>query len=59
MLGASPAQALGAPVYDIHAYWGDTNLPPGGEGQFVVAARNLGEVAGSEDLIIEDELPPG
>jgi hypothetical protein len=58
-VGGSPAQALAGPLFDIHGYWGDTNLPPGGEGQFVVQARNLGDSAGFGDLSVTDELPAG
>jgi hypothetical protein len=54
-----PSQALAGPLYDIHTHWADTNLPPGGEGLFVVQARNLGDAVGSEDLVIEDKLPAG
>jgi hypothetical protein len=56
---ALPAQALAGPLYDVHAYWADTNLPPGGEGQFVIQGRNIGDAAGSEDIVIEDQLPAG
>jgi hypothetical protein len=56
---ACPSQAFASPLYDVHAHWADTNLPPGGEAQFVVQARNLGDAVGGEDLVIEDKLPAG
>jgi hypothetical protein len=59
---ALSAKALAAPLgplYDVHAHWADANLPPGGEGQFIVQARNLGDAVGGEDLVIEDKLPAG
>jgi hypothetical protein len=59
LLAASPPQVLAGPLYDIHAHWADTNLPPGGEGLFIVEARNLGDAAGGEDLSIVDQLPAG
>lgn len=59
-LGASTATAtpLG-PLYDIKATWGNTNLPPGGEGQFTVQARVLNGEAPSEFVQISDQLPEG
>jgi hypothetical protein len=57
--GAGPADAASGPLYAIKSIWGNTNLPPGGEGQFVVQARNIGDAVGSEDLTITDELPAG
>jgi hypothetical protein len=59
ILGGAPAQAIAGPVYDVHAGWAETVLPPGGEGQFMIQARNIGDAAGSEALTITDELPPG
>ena len=55
-LGSAPARAAG-PLYDIKATWGDTNLPPGGEGQFVIQARNIGDATGNAPLTITDQLP--
>jgi hypothetical protein len=60
--GVSSAAAATGPVYNLKATWGDTNLPPGGEGQFTVQVRNLGDAASSEEgppLIVRDELPEG
>jgi len=54
-----PAHAIAGPLYDVHAHWADTNLPPGGGGLFVVQARNLGDAVGGEDIVIEDKLPAG
>jgi hypothetical protein len=67
LLGAAllVAMLVGAPSasastsYDVKATWGDTNLPPGGEGQFTVQGRNIGTEAGSGDMTIVDELPAG
>jgi hypothetical protein len=59
ILGGAPAQAIAGPLYDIHAYWGETVLPPGGEGEFTIQARNIGDAVGSEALTITDELPAG
>jgi hypothetical protein len=60
-IGSAAAAPLG-PIYDIKATWGNTNLPPGGVGQFTVQARNLGDEASSasgDPLQITDELPAG
>lgn len=54
----SSAAAATGPLYDIKALWGDTNLTPGGEGQFTLQARNIGDASGSEALTITDQLPP-
>jgi uncharacterized repeat protein (TIGR01451 family) len=56
-VGSSSASA--GPLYDVKATWADTNLPPGGDGIFKVQVRNLGDTAGSEDLIVTDQLPDG
>jgi uncharacterized repeat protein (TIGR01451 family) len=47
-----------APRYNVKATWGDTNLTPGGEGQFTIQARNLGDATGNAPLTITDQLPP-
>lgn len=47
-----------APRYLIKATWGDTNLPPGGQGQFVLQARNVGDATSEIPLTITDLLPP-
>jgi hypothetical protein len=57
LLASSPASAA-SPRYDIKATWGDTNLVPGGEGQFTIQARNIGDATGSAPLTIVDQLPP-
>jgi len=62
VLGAGSAQAAIGPRYDIKATWGNTTLPPGGEGQFTVQARNIGDEAGAgggPPLVLTDELPAG
>ena len=62
VLGAA-STAAAKPVYDIKATWGDTNLAPGGVGQFQIVARNLSEqtaiAKSSEKLTIADTLPAG
>ncbi len=58
---AVPAQAVVGPLWDVRASWGDTNLPPGGEGQFEVRVRNVGDAPSSfaQSLVVEDKLPAG
>lgn len=56
---ATASQAAAAPAFDVKAVWGDTHLPPGGKGQFVIQPRNVSTEEGSADLFIKDELPPG
>lgn len=56
---AAPAQAAVGPLYDIRTTWGDSNLPPGGEGQFTLQVRNVGEEAKEEALTITAQLPAG
>ncbi len=58
---AVPAQAVVGPLWDVRASWGDTNLPPGGEGQFEVRVRNVGDAPSSfaQPLVVEDRLPAG
>ena len=56
--GASSARAA-APVYSIKATWGDTNLPPGGEGQFTLMVRNTGDADGAGLMTVTDQLPEG
>ncbi len=64
LLGGS-AQAAAAPLYQVKASWGDTNLTPGdgnlltAEGQFVIQVRNIGDEVGAEDLTIVEKLPSG
>jgi hypothetical protein len=57
LCGGVTAQASTGPLYDIKATWGDTNLPPGGEGQFTIQARNIGDATGGAPLTITDQLP--
>jgi hypothetical protein len=59
MLIIVPAQAAAAPVYTIKATWGDSVLQRGGQGEFILAARNVGTSGGSGPLTIRDELPAG
>ena len=59
-LFAFGAAATQAATFDtVKATWGDTNLPPGGEGQFTVQARNIGSEDFAPGLTITDELPAG
>jgi hypothetical protein len=58
-LAAAAPPAAAAPLYDIKATWGDTNLPPGNEGQFSIEVRNIGTQDGDGALVIEDQLPVG
>jgi hypothetical protein len=58
-LGVASARAASGPVYDVRASWGDTNLPPGGQGQgqFQLQVRNVGDAVEEKDLLVEDHLP--
>jgi hypothetical protein len=53
---ASWADSPGA-LYDVKATWGDTNLPPGGEGRFLIQVRNIGDLDGAGPLVITDSFP--
>jgi uncharacterized repeat protein (TIGR01451 family) len=58
--GASPASATAKPALAVKAVWGDTHLPPGGEGQFTLMVRNAGDATASgEDVTVTDQLPAG
>jgi hypothetical protein len=61
---AFPAGAAAAPVWDVKATWGDTNLPGSTNpfarfGQFTVQVQNVGDELVEEDLTITDQLPAG
>jgi hypothetical protein len=56
LTGAAQAEAAS---YDVKAVWGNTNLPPGGEGQFSIQVRNISDDDGTEELTIVNELPAG
>ena len=56
---AGSAQAAAAPLYDVKAFWGDTNLTPGGEGQFAIQTRNIGDQDGKGAITVVDQLPEG
>jgi uncharacterized repeat protein (TIGR01451 family) len=58
-LGVAASSAAAAPLFDIKATWGNTNLTPGGEGQFEIQARNVGREDASSDLTVVDQLPAG
>lgn len=55
----SAAGAAAAPLYDVKATWGPTNLPTGGVGQFIIQVRNIGDEGAEKKLFISDELPAG
>ncbi len=59
IFGGATAQAALGPLYDIKTSWGDTNLTPGGEGQFTFRIRNIGDATGDVPLTITDQMPPG
>jgi hypothetical protein len=59
IFAAFSGAALAAPEYDLKATWSNTNLPPGGQGEFDLWVRNIGNAAGKEEIKIEDELPAG
>lgn len=59
LLAIGPSGANAATSYDVKATWGDTYLPPGGEGQFTVQVRNIGAENGTGELKVTDELPEG
>ncbi len=56
---ALPSKASAAAAFDVKATWGPTNLPPGGEAQFLVQARNIGDALPANPIVISDELPEG
>jgi hypothetical protein len=59
MLAIQNAGAATGVVADVKATWGDTNLPPGGEGVFAIQARDVGSEDLEPGLKITDELPAG
>jgi hypothetical protein len=63
-VGTARAAAAPTPIWQINAGFAPTNLPPGGEGQVVVVATNLGdeEVDGASPnapVTVSDKLPSG
>jgi hypothetical protein len=58
-LVVSAAQAATGPYWDAKVLWGDTNLPPGGEGELQLQVRNVGDEGSEEALTVTDELPAG
>ncbi len=59
-LAASPAVAAERPEWVVTSYTTPTNLPPGGSGEVVVAAVNVGGAATSSATVtIGDILPAG
>jgi hypothetical protein len=60
VLGVCATSAEAAePVYTVKASWGDTHLPPGGEGQVTLVIRNVGDADGSGATTVVDQLPQG
>jgi uncharacterized repeat protein (TIGR01451 family) len=59
LFGLSAQAQAAEPFYAIKATWGDTLLPPGGEGQFTLQVRNSGQENGSGPMTVEDQLPAG
>jgi hypothetical protein len=58
-VASSGASAAIGPYWDVKASWGDTNLPPGGEGEFQLQVRNVGDEGSEEALTVTDQLPEG
>ncbi len=59
LMSASPARAA-SPWWRVASSAVPTNLPPGGEGEIVASALNVGDAdAGGEEVTISDQLPPG
>jgi uncharacterized repeat protein (TIGR01451 family) len=59
MVAVAPSASAAGPAFGIKTSWGPTYLPPGGEAQFAVQARNLGETDPTEPVVVTDELPEG
>ena len=59
LLAAWAAIASAAPAIESYTAWGDTNLTPGGQGQFALHLRNAGDENASGNLKIHEELPEG
>ena len=62
VVSVSPADAAPAAWWHLESYATPTNLPPGGEGQIVVTASNLGDEAvnaATNTVTIVDKLPAG
>ena len=59
LLGAAAATASIGPAYESYTTWGDTNLAPGGQGQFAVHIRNAGDENLNGNFRIVEELPEG
>jgi hypothetical protein len=55
---ATPALAAG-PWWQLESRPAPTNLPPGGEGQIVIAASNIGNAESTAPLTLSDTLPAG
>src|SRR6266516_706766 len=57
--GSQLAQAATGPIPAVKATWGDTNLPPGGEGLFTIQDQNIGGEDLEPGFKIIDECPAG
>jgi hypothetical protein len=58
-VAATPALAEEAPRWQLSVTPVPTHLPPGGEGQIVLLAWNLGGESNGAPVTITDDLPPG
>jgi hypothetical protein len=59
LVGAAPAAAA-APWWQLTSSVAPTNLPPGGEGEVLASAANIGDAeASGEPVTIRDTLPAG
>ncbi len=62
LAGHTTTASAEAPSWHITSEVAPTNLPPGGEGEIIVAAGDLGDVpveGGKSQVTITDVLPPG
>jgi hypothetical protein len=56
---ATPAGAATGPALSVKTTWGDTNLQPGGQHEFVLHLRNAGDAPPNAPVTIEDKFPAG
>ena len=59
MLAGAPPAFGDAPAWQITTEAAPTYLPPGGEGQIVIAINNLGDGASTAPVTVTDTLPTG
>ncbi len=56
----APGAATGGPAWDVTAESIPTDLPPGGDGEYLVHVRNVGTVSSNGSTVtVVDRLPPG